>query len=38
MTELERLQEQINELKAIIMELRTTIKQHVEGFPDYVER
>lgn len=38
MTEIERLQEQINELKSIIMELRTTINQHIKGFPDYVER
>lgn len=38
MTEIEQLQEQINELKSMVMELRTTMKQHIEVFPDYVER
>jgi len=37
MTEIEQLQEQINELKAIIMEMRSIINQHIRGYPDYSE-
>lgn len=37
MTEIERLQEQINELKSIIMEMRVTLNQHIKGFPEYSE-
>lgn len=38
MTETEQLQEQINELKSIIMEMRTTMNQHINGYPDYDTR
>jgi len=37
MTEMEQIQEQINELKAIIMEMRSVMNQHIRGYPDYSE-